>query len=267
MEGRRIGALLIGDCTHAEFARPVQHLSEKTNLDQAATIDAALETYYQRGEAWQIVVFVAVRPGQFAAADIERIHRQMPLARLIGLFGSWCEGESRSGQPWPGVTRVYWHQWLHRWDGSAADTPAGWDLPRTASTIELMQDVLQLPQPVMSGTVAIATTRTSFFDALTGACQQVGLETIRFELPCDTPSPPVDVALWEPCSMRGYGWEQLAQLVRHLAPVPVVALLNFPRYQDLDRVRELGAADVVTCPFVLPDLWAAMRAAMAQSDR
>ncbi len=256
--------LLIGAAHHPEFAEPVRYLAERTDLDRAPTVAAALDQWRRRGEAWQIVIFAQARPGQFESADIERVHRAMPLTRLAALLGSWCEGESRSGHPWPGVQRVYWHQWTARWAGSRAldATPTGWMLPRTASPIEQMQDALHHPQPGFQGTVAIATTRSSFYDALAHACCDVGLRVIRFGAADDASPATVDIALWEPCAVRGHGWEQLAEVVAQYAPAPVIALLNFPRYHDLHHARELGAADVLTCPFLLPDLWASMHAVL-----
>ena len=53
-------------------------------------------------------------PGQFSCEAIDRIRTRAPLARLVGLLGSWCEGEVRSGQPWPGTIRIYAHQWPGR---------------------------------------------------------------------------------------------------------------------------------------------------------
>ena len=60
------------------------------------------------------IVLAQAYPGQFSPVAIDRLRNLAPLARLIAILGSWCEGEPRSGHPLPGVIRIYWHQAAER---------------------------------------------------------------------------------------------------------------------------------------------------------
>ena len=91
---------MLGDWEQAEFAAAVAYL--QTSVDLSLTPSA---------NDPDLILLVASRPGRFSAAEVESLHRRAPLAKLVALLGSWCEGEVRSGHPWPGVTRIYAHQW------------------------------------------------------------------------------------------------------------------------------------------------------------
>src|SRR5262245_30360672 len=51
------------------------------------------------------IIIVQSVPRRVSRREVERWHAVAPLARLVALVGPWCEGELRSGRPWPGVVR------------------------------------------------------------------------------------------------------------------------------------------------------------------
>ena len=55
----------------------------------------------RRGSSPDVIVVAQAFPGQFSHQAIDRLRRLAPLARMVGLMGSWCEGEMRTGSPWP----------------------------------------------------------------------------------------------------------------------------------------------------------------------
>ena len=120
-------------------------------------------------------------PDQFSAAAIDRLRSLAPLARLIVILGSWCEGEPRSGRPLPGVIRMYWHQAavrirreFPRWfqpEGSA------WRLPATATDEERLLASIDAPLPRGNGLVAIWTRRPEMEGLLSDACRRAGYST------------------------------------------------------------------------------------------
>ena len=73
-----------------------------------------------------VIVVAQAFPGQFSLDEIDRIRGLAPLARLLGLLGSWCEGEVRTGLPWPAVIRIplsgSFYQYFHWWHS----TRLGW---------------------------------------------------------------------------------------------------------------------------------------------
>ena len=119
----RLSVLLIGDVESAEFraalaGRDAEGYSVEAFLKNeprfevqtAETIARALSGVASGEFVPDLIVLAQTRPGQFSADEVDRLRRATPSARLSGLLGSWCEGEARSGTPWPGVMRTYWHQ-------------------------------------------------------------------------------------------------------------------------------------------------------------
>ena len=80
------------------------------------------------------------RPGRFSEHDVARLKQCAPLARVLGLLGSWCEGETRTGTAWPAAGRCYWYQWPARFESELDRIGRGlcpaWGLPETASPEE-----------------------------------------------------------------------------------------------------------------------------------
>src|SRR2546427_7236671 len=98
----------VGGWQHAEFSEAVAWLKSRAAcllFDDAGTADSNLRTV-EAANAPIAMVLVQSRPGQISRGSVERLHAAAPLARLVALVGTWCDGELRSGRPWPGVVRV-----------------------------------------------------------------------------------------------------------------------------------------------------------------
>ena len=84
-----------------EFREARAAFDRLARVVRAADFDAALSLLHESEEAIDLIVVAQAYPGQYAADRIDGLRRLAPLARVIGLLGSWCEGEVRSGRPWP----------------------------------------------------------------------------------------------------------------------------------------------------------------------
>ena len=105
-----IEILVLGDMRRAEF-RAAQRALDATGRVNAVSGAAAAEAALQRLEVRpELIVIAQSYPGEFTAAQVDRLRRHAPLARVVALLGSWCEGELRTGRPWPGAIRLYRHQ-------------------------------------------------------------------------------------------------------------------------------------------------------------
>src|SRR5262245_46214259 len=117
---------ILGDWKELEFAPAVTYLRHEVDLNplvnnvrgsgvfgvEVFTESQVADVKDSRPQSDpDLILLVASRPGRFSAAEVEALHRRAPLARLVALLGTWCEGEVRSGHPWPGVNRIYAHQW------------------------------------------------------------------------------------------------------------------------------------------------------------
>jgi len=243
-----------------------------------------------------LMLLAASRPGELTHAEVALLQQHAPLARHVALLGSLCEGEQRTGRPWPGVVRYYWHQWpwrlkpqLMRWmrlrDAAAAAVarpPFPWELPLTTTEDErclaAMSDAASVG--VRKGLIAVAGTDPAMVDTLVGLCRQAGWNAAGWT----TPQPSVAISakdaggnahsgrVWCPGVVSGV-WDvfgpleanlsQLAAFAARLAPAPVVAVVNFPRWDEVQALRDAGAAAVVSKPLYQGDLAEALAACTA----
>ncbi len=254
--------LLVGDVVGVEVRPIAEFLRDATDLFEVSGIQQAIATVESGELVPDAVVLVQDRPGVFAHEQLEQLRRVAPLARYLALLGTWCEGEQRTGQPWPGMIRTYWHQWLARW---AAELRRGedlgqsvsgelrwWGLPDTAGDEERLIQAAETPWPQRDGLVAVFSSSMDRGDYLVEACVAAGYSAIWMN-----PQQPVriggpQVVLWDGSA------DELSSLegVREEFPAaPIVTLLDFPRIDDVERAMSLGASAVLAKPVRLEDLF------------
>lgn len=254
---------IIGESDDACFAPAISWLHASARFRRFASIAQARQFAREPHEPAHGIVFCALRPGQVDADSVEALHRAAPLASLVLLLGSWCEGEVRSGRTIPGVVRIYWHQWRHALPAALGlptrDRSLPPRLPRAASEADRLEHSLCTGETVQREVlVAICTDRAAMFDTLAEAVAAGG-----FRAAWQPPLHPLqvrgaDVCLWD-------GWP-VEPLETYTSPSPEgpaahVLLLDFPREHDRRRALSLGAAEIVSRPFQLPELWATIDAA------
>lgn len=269
MESQRPRVLIVGDYEHHEFTFACKWLKQHTELSAAESVAQALNKFPTRQRNWHVVVFAQARPGQIKDREVEQLAQQCPLASLVALLGSWCEGETRSGNPWPGVFRVYWHQFPAQCQQQLVlgDSSTSWQLPRTASAVERSSHAVAQHTPSHSGLVAVHTRNASFFQALAQACQIGGYSAAWAQSTDLQTVVGANVVLWDGLHCLGSAFdgtgsfddmgafEGLQEFCEAMSPVPVIALLSFPRHNDESLVRACGAQALLSCPFLLSDLW------------
>lgn len=248
--------LLTGDYGGVEFSAAVATMRaacdviEKPCLAQAAA--------WLTESAADLVVVAQARPGQFTAAEVETLRRASPLAPLVALVGSWCEGEPRSGTPWPGVVRVYWHQWSTRFPLVLARLTQGelsdWNQPPTATPEERLLSLLNAPAKRLAGVIAVVSDCFEMAEWLSAACRASGMTTILFSGPPVSRVEGIDVVIWDAGLARLTVAEQFRQVAASFFQVPVIVLLNFPRSSDVEQLTRAGAAAVLAKPMTIADL-------------
>jgi hypothetical protein len=254
---RKQSVLLIGDSSHGDFAEPRDWLEERCDLRRAAGVAEACDSLYKTG-APHVILFAQSRPGQFSQSDVEQLHARSPLSRLVVLLGSWCEGEMRTGRPWSGVVRVYWHQWAARMIPELAagntDRCTVWRLPRTASGTEQLALAAEGDWRRGHGLVVIHTRLFCDYQAFSDVCTAGGYASFW-----DQPHGPsfVGGAAGVLCTAIGGDPSEaglVGRLARRYASAPLVVLLDFLRGDDRQRMADAGAAAVLAKPFLVGDL-------------
>jgi len=255
-----ISILVLGDCRRREFAAARASLDAAGWVVDAASIDEAIASVDAGGLGPAVVVIAQSYPGEFSAESLDRLRRRVPLARFVGLLGSWCEGESRSGHPWPGVIRLYWHQWIPRAVRELAELAGGsgstWALPNTATDEERLLAGSSRPLAASDGLVVLCVDRSDTHDWRAAAIRRQGFSTAWLRPGQTVRLQGVRAALLDASSGGDSEMTRLRQLSKNLgANVPVIAMLDFPRIEDHLRAEAAGAAAVLSKPVLLDDLF------------
>jgi len=254
----RISILLVGSTDRSEFREARAVLDESARVVAAADVPSALVVLAEGRIVPELIVVAQAYPGQFSHAVVDRMRRLAPLARVLGLLGSWCEGETRTGQPWPAAVRIYWHQWeayvrreIARASEGAAST---WSLPVTASEEERLLFARE-PSGRREGLIAISTPEFEMQDWLRAACTRRGYSSVWLLPHAGAHVEGATAAIFDGDDCRGDEAESLEHLAAALGPVPIIALMDFPRIDDRSRALAAGAKAVVSKPFLIEDLF------------
>jgi hypothetical protein len=262
--------LFIGDAAHVEFREPIEWLRARMAVRIAADPQQGLRCVRGEDRRPQLVVVAQPRPGCFSPPDIERLHRALPLARLVALLGSYCEGEVRSGTPWPGVLRVYWHEWLGRCEaelpGLLTGGPSTWALPRTATAVDQTLCAARRAWPQHAGLALIRSAKHDEFEGLADVCLNVGLSPVWLSPNHPPQLKRADLVIWDSDGRQPEEWTELKQWHERLHPAPILYLRGFPRHPDVCQAYRSGADRVLSKPFLLDDLVACIGAVLAGQE-
>ena len=255
---------LVGDWDEPCFAPALAWLETQASVDCFDSLSAAMDGLRSSSPPPDGLVLCASRPGRVAPEQVAQFSRREPLARVVQLLGSWCEGEERSGQPIAGVKRVYWHQWRSQLPlalGLEGTDAAEIYLPRTASDADWLEASLERRPTDRRLSVAVVTHRAATYDVLADALQAGGFTPVW-----QRPSQPL--AATDAAAILCDGWlcdVELSTAAESRQPAKIL-LLDFPRLEDQQRAEAAGYFAVVSRPFLLAELWATLDAAIAASE-
>jgi len=254
-----ITILLLGNTDRSEFRQARDAMDRWGRVVGFAGPEEAEAALGQRRLVPDVIVIAQSHPAQFSHEAIDRLRRLAPLARVLALLGSWCEGEMRTGQPWPGVVRTYWHQWLPRgvqqFDRLRRGARCAWALPPTATEEERLLLAAEEPVANRRGLIGIWTHSFEMADWLSATCRSCGLATVWLRGPRPARIAGPTAVLFDGSDGRDGELREIERLSTSLAPAPLIALLDFPRIEAYRRVLAAGAAAVVSKPFHVEDLF------------
>ncbi len=141
-----------------------------------------------------VIVLAQSRRGQFRQDLVEKIWTHYPLAAIVNLLSSECEGDIRAGKALRGVVRVFWYDWPHEWPRVRRqwldNGCTHWHHPRTASVADRLTVGTMRTEPTTFGLppesirVAILAPGGEAAGALCDAVQMAGCVPVRYELNC-----------------------------------------------------------------------------------
>ena len=257
--------LMSGDYWHHEFQSIVANFPTPVTLTPVDRLEPMLD------QDFDLIVLAQSRPDQISAELVERIQAKQPTTPVVALLGSWCEGGMRSDVPWPGVRRVYWHQWEGRFEDFSGqldeDGLALWHQPGTANDADdamLYHDHSSSFSPAML--VAVSAASQTQFEYVRDVLKSFGWNSCWAER-ANFDQETVDLVsalCIEANSFSGDLANRVDWLRSKLPGVPTSLVLNFPRSQDVAAAGELGIENIVSKPFQPADLKHAIQSSIAR---
>lgn len=248
---RRSRLLLAGDFGHPDFDRLRRWLSAHCDVQQQST-----PTGIRSGSSHQLSLLCQSRPGQFSQADVEALYRSAPLAGLLAILGSWCEGEARSGRAWQGIERVFWYEAIGRVQRLLVE-PQGF-VTRTESPPErIVRQTRDLQD--LEGQTVLVVSRHGEYEPLADLCRC--LKANPYWYSGGEPWPDLDPALVLTAAddLAGLASTYTITSLRRAWPkARIAALLNFPRRDEIASLEAAGCDFVLGKPVLIGNLAAVL---------
>jgi len=268
--------LLTGDYWHSDFKDLIAGGPASSTL---VTLDkflhyadpessASAPSAIGEEDTFDLVVIAQSRQGQFDQSLIDAVKAFAGATPVVMMLGSWCEGELRSDQPAEGVTRVFWHQWKGRFNTFtkhlADNGVTAWHGPETKTEADRIATTGALDSESNSEPFCIGISAWSVeaYDSMSVAIQSFGWKT-RWVERTDLSSleGAVNAICIDANSLDDSLERRILWLKDQVFDVPMVLSLNFPRNNEVSKLRSTGVSHVISKPFELNDL----RVAICQS--
>ena len=257
--------LVTGDYWHRDF-KPFLAGVDRVTLTPVNRISSIAAD-----QQFDLIVLAQSQPDQIAQTTVEQLQTRYPLTPIVAVLGSWCEGELRTGKPWPGVLRIYWHQWQGRFDTFMSQMDSAgistWHAPRTSTTADRFLR-LEQPHPVLKShirCVGVSTWTISQFEMLRDAIEHFGWTSCWIERALETAttstpesSQAYEAILIEAESLSTELNQRIQWLQSQFPTAKLVVVANFPRENLVQRMNSIGVSAVVSKPFELQDLRSAL---------
>ena len=270
--------LITGDYWHKDFQSLIAEIdiaATMMTMDSVLAMAADPSTTENLSE-FDLVAIVQSRQGQYDQTTIDAIVDRVGIIPVVMILGSWCEGELRSDKPIEGVKRVFWHQWQGRFakfiDELENDGVSPWHAPSTTTDADHIQTVtvksLRTKPEGNSLAIGVSAWNAESYQVLAEAMRSFGWQprwierSNRMDIAASMDAICIDAG-----SQPDKITERLQWLRKKSANVPMVLMMNFPRHQDVCELEKMGVTRVVSKPFELADLRAAVEASVAASPK
>lgn len=274
--------LLVGDRKAIDFQAPMRRLD--ADAERGACVLAAAEhaagalQEIDAGKAAgleppDLLLLAQLAPGQLDAVSVNELRRRVPLAAIVVLTGNWCEGETRSGRPLPGVVHVAWHQFAPRWIRFRDHWEQGrcwdWSYPPTWTEEERL---LRGNWPSKNGsdepldaTLVVASPTAPDHVWLTAVGRTLGYRVVELAADQAVGSHARAIGVWQTDVLDAAVRGDLARFVQQLQPAPVLVLAGFPRPENDAQILSVGAVSLLAKPLLIDDLAAELGWLLEQS--
>lgn len=198
----------------------------------------------------EFILIAQPLPGDVSQEDIEALRRAAPLAQIVIIAGSWCEGELRTGHPPEGVLRMYWHELLSWWPQRRASPYL--DSLFASRCSESTFAINQI------GSIAISSSSLATYETLASTLALASFDTKWIRngdvLPADS-----TVGIWDGGQLDDAELVYLKIFATeiHNRGCKLVVLIDYPQKQHFELLNQLGCHAVLGKPYVIEELIAA----------
>ena len=259
--------LVSGEFWHKDFADLISKVEVPTTLIPGEKLGQLLAP----SEQYSAILVAQSRRGSVSQTFINHVRNLYPHAPIVVLLGSWCEGETRSGNPLQGVVRMYWHEWngsysslstrlamhgVHLPNSLANRRP--YDILKTEDQSFVSSSPVTLAEPCVIGVSALTLCQ---YETLEEPLRALGANSVWIEQATWRATEPQEISA---ICLDSDGVGELlygrVELAREIIPTaPLILTLNFPRKDELNDLRaELNIKAIVSKPFDLHTLWQAL---------
>ena len=213
-------------------------------------------------EKWDLIVIAQARREVIAKESVDHLQTTFPNTPTVSLLGSWCEGEVRSGEPWAGITRVYWHQWQGEFDRFASalnqDKIHDWQLPKTATPTDRIATIKResFEGKAFEGIIGVSAWTNIQYEMIADSLSAFGIQTCWIERTIwdGEAKSLINVVILDDDSISSNLENRINWLFSTLGQRPLVLTLSFPRADEVETLKKLGAGAIVSKPFTLAEL-------------
>ena len=259
--------LVIGHADDPEFVATADVVHAAGRVRACGSVEHAQNWLYAANPPPEWIVIFQSRPGEFNRKMLDTLWQSAPLARIVRVLGAWCEGEVRTGQPWPGTARLYWHQAPTRLRAelsSFGNYNSAW---HSSSTMTEEDRLLARRQPMSAegrGLIGIYSRTLSGAESIADACSASGWPTVWLQPDRHIFARGLKACIFDASHSSDAEFHALAKITHQMPDVPTIALLSFPRLEDASAAMASGAKAVLSKPLLVEDL---LNTLDAQSDK
>ncbi|NOY42051.1 MAG: hypothetical protein GXP26_09465 [Planctomycetes bacterium] len=283
--GPSVSVLAVGDWNKREFSSAIAEIADteswqvvanaesasqylmSLSQDQAESVQQSVPPH-QAGAACgtppELIVLAQSIPGEFRQSDIDRLSELAPLARIIVVAGTWCEGEMRTGSRLDGTLRLYWYEFAPWWQAALRNLAGGlcppWSLPLDNPQAGRGISNTHSASKPLTGTVVVDAADFAVFESLSSALASFGINAAWtcHDDPASLPSH-IAAGIWDGGQLNRKELARLTSFCQKIqAHGKVVALLDFPRVEHVEQTRAAGAAAVFGKPYLVDEVVAAL---------
>ncbi len=264
-------AYFVGDPSFAEFRDAFEAMRSAADVRVFETAQAAACAVEEGVSPPVAIVMAQDRPDRRSHDGLRRWTQAAPISRVILLLGSWCDGELRTGRPWPGATRIHWTQFDEAVANGILQTNlkphAVWNLPVTVSEEErilLRSDSdnsrrLNAVAP-RRGAIVVCGKNRATTRWLADACRTAGYTTAERKPQDSSRFIGAKAILFDCNAIDDDALAQIGRCIRTVPEAPLFVLANFPRIEDVEAAKRRGATAVIPKPLGADDLIAQIEA-------